>query len=118
MSRINANTGRLFTDESLDLKQAVEDAIYTPIGVRRHRPNYGSLVTEWGTPLNEMIPTVYDVLSVVDGVETVAIRIEDQDIMILINGATGFGARYVSDISKLIAYGEAVLAWGSSDLEW
>lgn len=57
MPSIDANTGRLFAANELgeDIKQGIYDRVVTPIGERRHRPAYGTLLARFG-PEDDRIP--------------------------------------------------------------
>ena len=118
MARIDARTGKPFTDPKLDLMQAVEDTLLTRYGTRLRRPEYGSLVTDWGTPIEEIIPSIYDALQDVIGVEEIAIENTPPYLTILINGATFVQYSALETPAIALRWGGAALRWGGDDLRW
>ena len=117
MPRVNANTGRLFApeDENLSLAQAVEDAILTRRGDRRYRPYYGSLVTEWGYPLELVTASIRDALRYVRGVDKVRIIPESGALKIIINDALILDFTPEPLIYRLV-FGDNVLTVGGNQL--
>lgn len=117
MARIDAETGRFFESPSLDLAQGVEDALLTLLGTRRHRPNYGSYITDWGRDSEAVISSVYDALAVVVGVQSVQIAHETERLRIIINGARILPGQEPRRVLEL-TWGPDGLTWGDEVLQY
>lgn len=117
MARINAQTGRLFTDPYLDLTQAVEDALLTQPGERRHRPRYGSYLLSFDRSVDAVIPSVLDVLRLVDGVEDIAVSVDAGAITVTINNASGL-PRTTVRVTEPLEWRGKQLEWMGEELRW
>ena len=67
MASISADTGQLFSDSEVlrgdDVKQSVEDRLFTPVGTRRTRPAYGSVLYGSYPEESEVRQSVRDALA-------------------------------------------------------
>ena len=90
MPGINAQTGRLFTEaeveSGLELCQSIEDRVLTPLGLRRHRPNYGSLATDFSRSTDEVIPSIERALAGQEQITEVSFRVADASLRVAVNG--------------------------------
>ena len=91
MPGINANTGRLFSDADVragaDLRQSVEDRVLTLPGTRRHRPDYGSLATDFSRSTGEVVPSIRRALAGESRITDVSFRTAGGNIEVMVNGS-------------------------------
>lgn len=119
MARIDTRTGRLFSpaNADLDLAQAVEDALFTIRGTRRHRPNYGSFLVDFGRGVQEIIPSVYDALRQVAGVRKIDIVTSGEVLRIIINDALVLDASN-EIVGGALTFGGERLLWGGEEIDY
>ena len=92
MASISADTGQLFSDSEVvrgdDLRQSVEDRLFTPVGTRRTRPTFGSVLSGAYPEESEVSQSVRDALASDSRIENVVFRSEpsSQALVITING--------------------------------
>lgn len=115
MMRINTDTFTFFGDPLLSLKQAVEDILLTIPGERRHRPEYGSYLTDPVENIDRRITSIYRALEQVDGVQTVRVLVDHDTLRVIINGAPK-AVPYNPVLA--LSFDGSILTWGEEELAW
>ena len=112
MPDIDARTGELFREEDylLEFAQAVEDVLFTPLGSRLLRRDYGSLLGDPSQPLASVQESVDRALPQVTGVDQVDYDIDGNVLNIVVNNAIIF------DVAELARGG--TIRFGGESMKW